>query len=266
MRTSNSTTPVSTDLHVERWGGGTPVVLVHGSLATGAPEWEAQRPLADQGFQLVVFDRRGYGLSPAAPGEDFIADAADIATLLGDGAHLVGHSYGGLGALLAAARRPEATRSLTLLEPAVMSCGLREPLWAQFVDALRAVWGNSELSDHDWVVQFLVAVGSNPAEFPPEFLSEASALAPLLRHGRTPFDADIPFETVRDAPFPKLVVSGGHHAGFDAMCRDLANQIGAATATVQGAGHEVQFAGQPLNDLLVDLWHRTTGQAPRADR
>lgn len=54
------------DLFVERWGTGTPVVLVHGSLATGTDEWQAQRPLADQGFQLVVFDRRGYGQSPAA--------------------------------------------------------------------------------------------------------------------------------------------------------------------------------------------------------
>jgi hypothetical protein len=33
-------------LHVESWGSGTPVVLVHGSLATAADEWQAQRPLA----------------------------------------------------------------------------------------------------------------------------------------------------------------------------------------------------------------------------
>jgi pimeloyl-ACP methyl ester carboxylesterase len=54
------------DLFVESWGEGTPVVLVHGSLATGAEEWEAQRPLADEGFRLLVPDRRGYGKSPAA--------------------------------------------------------------------------------------------------------------------------------------------------------------------------------------------------------
>ena len=84
-------------------------MLVHGSLATGAEEWEAQRPLAEEGFRLLVLDRRGYGQSPAAVGEDFLADADDIAELMGDGAHLVGHSYGGLGAMFAAARRPEAT-------------------------------------------------------------------------------------------------------------------------------------------------------------
>ena len=115
-------------------------MLVHGSLATGAQEWDAQRSLADEGFHLTVFDRRGYGRSPAAPGEDFIVDAVDIAALLGDGAHLVGHSYGGLSALLAAAQRPEATLSLTLLEPPVTTCGLDEPAWSSLVDSLRVFW------------------------------------------------------------------------------------------------------------------------------
>ncbi len=53
-------------LYVEAWGDGTPVVLVHGSLAIGAEEWEAQRPLADEGFRLLVPDRRGYGRSAVA--------------------------------------------------------------------------------------------------------------------------------------------------------------------------------------------------------
>jgi pimeloyl-ACP methyl ester carboxylesterase len=105
------------DLFVHAWGAGTRVVLVHGSLATGADEWQAQRPLADDGFHLLAPDRRGYGQSPPAEGEDFLRDGDDIADLMGNGAHLVGHSYGGLGVMFAAARRPDATLSLTLLEP-----------------------------------------------------------------------------------------------------------------------------------------------------
>ena len=51
----------------------------------------------------------GAGLaSPPADGDDFEVDARDIAEALGDGAHLVAHSYGGVGALLAAAARPQA--------------------------------------------------------------------------------------------------------------------------------------------------------------
>src|SRR3712207_5931664 len=81
-------------LFVESWGSGVPVVLVHGSLATGADEWQAQRPLAEEGFRLLVPDRRGYGRSPTAPCEDFLVDAEDIAELMGAGAHPeIGRAY-----------------------------------------------------------------------------------------------------------------------------------------------------------------------------
>ena len=127
MSTDFRSTPVAGALHVEEWGDGTPVVLVHGSLATAQEEWEAQRPLVDEGFRFLAPDRRGYGRSPAAVGEDFLQDAQDIADLMGDGAHLVGHSYGGLGALVAAALRPEATLSLALLEPGTFALGQDHP-------------------------------------------------------------------------------------------------------------------------------------------
>jgi pimeloyl-ACP methyl ester carboxylesterase len=41
-------------------------------------------------------DRRGFGENSSADGEDFEVDARDIAEALGEGAHLVAHSYGGV--------------------------------------------------------------------------------------------------------------------------------------------------------------------------
>ncbi len=238
---------------MDAWGRGAPVVLVHGSLATGGEEWAAQLPLADEGFRLLVPDRRGYGRSPAATGEDFLADAEDIAEIMGDGAHLVGHSYGGLGVMFAAARRPDATRSLTLLEPAAFALGQRDPAAKSLRGTVRRIW-DQDLSDEEWVVGFLKAVGSNPDEFPPEFLAAALPLVPVLRRGRPPWHPDLPLAQLAAAPFPKLVVSGGHSAGFEAICDDLSEQIGAARAIVEGAGHEVQFTGKPINDVLSALW------------
>lgn len=253
---TTQTRPVS-DLYVESWGDGTPVVLVHGSLATGAEEWEAQRPLAAEGFRLVVADRRGYGRSPAVEGEDFLGDAEDIAELMGDGAHLVGHSYGGLGVLFAAARRPEATRSLALLEPATFALGQDQPAGRALVDAVRGMW-DQESPDGEWVVGFLKAVGSDPDEFPLDFLAAALPLVPVLRRGRPIWYPELPLGELAEAPFPKLVVSGGHSAGFDAICDDLAERIGAAREVVEGAGHEIQFTGEPINEALLALW-RTAG-------
>jgi pimeloyl-ACP methyl ester carboxylesterase len=247
------TAPTTGNLHIKAWGKGTPVVLVHGSLALGAEEWESQRPLAEAGFKLLVPDRRGYGRSPAAEGEDFLRDAEDIVELMEDGAHLVGHSYGSLGALFAAARRPEATLSVTLLEPAAAACGQDHPAGRALVDDIRTMW-HEDAPDDEWVVAFLKAVGSDPDEFPPEFLAAALPLVPVFRRGRPLWNADLPLAELAAAAFPKLIVSGGHSAGLDAICDDLAERIGARRAVVEGAGHEIQFTGEPINDLLLRTW------------
>ena len=220
-------------------------------------EWEAQRPLAHEGFRLLVPDRRGYGRSPGAEGEDFLRDAENIVDLMGDGAHLVGHSYGGLGVLFAAARRPEATRSLALLEPAAFALGQHDPAARALVDSVRGMW-DQDVPDEEWVVGFLKAVGSDPDEFPSEFLAAALPLVPVFRHGRPMWYPELPLAELAEATFPKLVVSGGHSAGFDAICDDLAARIGASRMVVEGAGHEIQFTGKPINDALLALWRAAT--------
>jgi len=234
--------------------------MVHGSLATGADEWQAQRPLADEGFQLLVLDRRGYGKSPALDGEDFVRDGEDIADLMGDGAHLVGHSYGGLGVLFAAARRPDATLSMTLLEPGAFALGQHHPAARALVADIRRLW-DQNLPDQQWVVHFLEAVGSNPDTLPPELISAAVPLVPVLRRGRRIWEPGLPLTEVAAASFPKLVVSGGHSAGFDAICDDLADRISASRMVVEGAGHEIQFTGPPVNQALLALW-----RSARSDR
>jgi pimeloyl-ACP methyl ester carboxylesterase len=241
------------DLYVASHGSGPAVILVHGSLATGRDEWEHQLPLADEGFRLLVVDRRGYGRSPAADGEDFLRDAEDLADIMGEGAHLVGHSYGGLGVMLAAARRPAATRSLALLEPPAISLAQDHPAGQALVDGVRQVWAQ-DLGDREWLVAFLEAVGSDPDALPPELLDAAVPLVPSARRGRPPWDADLPLAELAAARYPKLVVSGRHHEGFEAVCDDLAGRIGASRIVIEGAGHDIQFTGKPINDALLSLW------------
>lgn len=242
-------------LALDAHGTGTRVVLVHGSLATGTDEWEAQRPLADEGFHLLALDRRGYGQSPPARGEDFLRDAEDIAELLGDAAaHVVGHSYGGMGAMLAAARAPGNVLSLTLLEPPTLGLGQHDAAVLKLEQELRDLWAE-DLPDEQWLGRFLSAVGTDPTTLPSEVVSALVPLVPLLRHGRAPWDADLPLAELASAPFPKLVVSGGHSRAFDAMCDDLAARIGASREVIAGAGHEIQFNGPALNRLLLEFWN-----------
>lgn len=244
-----------TDICIDTWGTGTPVVLVHGALATGAEEWQEQRPLADEGYHFRVMDRRGYGSSPAVDGEDFLRDADDIDAVIDDGAHVVAHSYGGLGAMFAAARRPDAIHSLALLEPPAFTMTSDEDA-RRLVDDVRGIW-HEDLSDEQWLERFLEAVGTDPATLPPEIFEAAAPMVPLVRRSRPAWDREPPVADLAAAPFPKLVVSGAHSTGFDAVCDELAEQLDASRAAVEGAGHEIQFTGTPINDLLLDLWRST---------
>ena len=81
-------------LHVTRWGSGSPVLLIHGG-PQGGPNggetaWAKQRPLADEGWELVLPDRPGHARSPSQGPENIEHDAVWVAEMLGDGMHLVG--------------------------------------------------------------------------------------------------------------------------------------------------------------------------------
>ena len=237
------------NLHVQRWGeSGPPVMLVHGSVTNGAMSWPEQRPLAER-WSLWVVDRRGYYPNPPIDREDFEVDAADVAELLGEGMHLVGHSYGGVVALLAAAARPEAVRSLTVIEPPAIGVARDDPVVNSFDAAARDYWKHGPRDPEAFLGGFLKLVGSHApiaTPLPPALLQSAR----LLMVERDPGEAVIPLDTLRNAPFPKLVVSGDHSPFFDKICDRLESGLGAERAVIPGAGHSVQGVGAPFNERL----------------
>ena len=72
---------------------------------------------------------------------------------------------------------------------------------------------------------------------------------------RPPDEARIPLARLRALPFPKLVVSGGHHAAFDAVCDVLERELEAERAALPGAGHAAQRA-PGFNERLVAFLER----------
>ena len=250
-----------TDLHVTELGEGTRAVLVHGSMSDGEDAWGAQRSLADQGYQLLLPDRRGYGRSPRAGGEDYERDAADIAWLLGGGAHLVGHSYGALSALWAAALRPEAVLSLTVVEPPAFGLVGQDPAVKAYMDEFKAVWAAEELSDREFLVEFMLAMGLPREMVSSEDLDTWTPVVPALRHCRPLWDASVPVEVLNSVLFPKLVVSGRHHPAFDAVTSELTQAMGARCVELPGAGHMVQMLGEPFNAELLAFWRAAEASA-----
>jgi pimeloyl-ACP methyl ester carboxylesterase len=238
------------------------IVLVHGSVVGGRGTWAGQRPLADR-FELVVLERPGFPPNPPAERVDFEADAVLVADLLEPGDHLVGHSYGGVITLLAAARRPDELASLTVIEPPATRVAAGRPE----VDAFAA--GGEELyaaaatgTPEVFLRAFLEAVGSEfdpPSPLPPELEQGARALAVE----RGPWEADIPLAALSATPFPKLVVSGAHHPAFDEICDVLERELPAERVVLPGFGHVVQ-RHPDFNATLADFVERAS--ASRAGR
>ena len=79
---------------------------------------------------------------------------------------------------------------------------------------------------------------------------------------RGPWEAQPPLETLRAAPFPKLVVSGGWSAPFDAVCDVLEERLGAERAVLPGMGHSPQLLGAPFNDVLTEFLHQKATPTP----
>lgn len=91
-----------TDLYLKDWdGGGRPVVLIHG-WPLSADSWDPQAiALAEAGFRVIAYDRRGFGRSSQPwSGYDYDTLSDDLAELLeqtgaASDVSLVGFSMGG---------------------------------------------------------------------------------------------------------------------------------------------------------------------------
>ncbi|TML34575.1 MAG: alpha/beta hydrolase [Actinobacteria bacterium] len=237
------------DLDVLTLGSGPRVVLVHGSVVEARRTWRHQLGLAER-WSLLIPNRPGFAGSPPLPRGDFEAEAPLIAELLGEGAHLVGHSYGAVIALLTAATRPEAVRSLTVSEPGALRIASGQPdVDAVIAEGDELYRRGRGLPPREFLRLFRSGVHS-AHETPDELPDWLERGARHVMTERPPWEADVPLEALGAATFPKLVISGGHSAAFEAVCDVLAARIGAERSRIPGRGHTIPSTGEPYNTRL----------------
>ena len=242
-------------LEVERLGEGPPVLFIHGSVVRAARTFRKQRELAER-WELILPNRPGFGASPALERGDFELEAPLFAELLGDGAHLVGHSYGAVIALLVAAQRPEAVRSLTVSEPGCLRVAAGNPeVDEMIVNGDRLFGGADQIPSEDFLRLFRGGAGSAHTT-PAELEGELAHGVELLKRERPPWEAEIPLDRLAAAEFPVLVISGDHSPAFEAVCDALADALSAERAVIPGRGHTIPSTGAPYNELLESFLAR----------
>ena len=107
-------------LHVERQGQGTPLLILHGLFGSGQ-NWKtlAKRALAPH-FDVWAVDLRNHGQSPHTDEFTYQAMAGDIIALIEDEApgpvHLLGHSLGGKVAMHVALLAPHLIAKLIVVD------------------------------------------------------------------------------------------------------------------------------------------------------
>ncbi|MFE5393230.1 alpha/beta fold hydrolase [Streptomyces sp. NPDC056568] len=103
----------------ETEGTGDPLVLLHGGFCTN-DTWGALRPDLAAAHRLFLPERRAHGHTPDVEGPLSYGAMADdtvdfLETVVGEPAHLVGWSDGGVVALLVALARPDLVRKAVVI-------------------------------------------------------------------------------------------------------------------------------------------------------
>ena len=256
------------DLHVDRWGEGERALLVHGSFSYGPLSWAEQRPLAAR-WRLDVVDRRGFGRSPAGDGRvDFERDADDLVGLLAEPAHVLAHSYGAVGAMLAAGRAPGGVLSLTVVEPPAFGLARGVPAVEEFIRRTDAVFhergDGAAGTEEDFLVAFLSSWGLDPAPLPRLNTAARRSVRASMTE-RPPWEADVPLDLLRSAGVRVLVVRGAWGSApaaarslatpaFAAVCDVLEHELGAEGAVFPGASHSPQALGEAFNLRVEAFW------------
>jgi pimeloyl-ACP methyl ester carboxylesterase len=255
---------VESRIHVTRWGTSGPrVVLIHGgvqgSSLSGTRHFAAQQHLASQGFQLVVPDRPGHGQSPSqGRPDDAAADGEWAAELLDGSAHVIGHSFGGCVALAAASRRPDAVRSLTLIEPAMLSLSARNPhVRRMLLRVAAAVLFSLSASAR---MRRLTKILGIPAEIRgTSNADEQRRMGKAVRRVVLPTKKTLELQlaALRERGTSLLVVTGGWSPAVEAGADTVAALGGGRHVVIRSPHHFPQLVSDEFNALFVELAAQT---------
>jgi pimeloyl-ACP methyl ester carboxylesterase len=267
MKTQYLERPEGTLAYSEYGDSSGQLVLMLPGLGALRSEYRYLAPkLGEVGYRAVAVDLRGHGES-SVPWQTY-----DVPSIGGDllaladqldsgGAHLIGTSFGGAAAVWAAAQRPDATHSLTVINPfarmakinpfmnalfwLMMHNPWRVQTWAKYYGSLYPTHKPADFQD------YLHQLKENMAQ--PGRMDAAAALA---FSSRQPSD-----QALRQVEAPTLVIMGSQDPDFPdpaAEGKILAQETGGTLELVEGAGHYPQTEmPEETGKIVMDFLERS---------
>jgi pimeloyl-ACP methyl ester carboxylesterase len=264
-------------LRGEADGFGIPVVFLHAGVTDRRMWSEQMRALAEEGYHVISYDRRGFGETETGdvPFSHLVDLEAVLDRLSIHAAVLVGCSMGGALAIDFAIENPGRTIGLVLIGTAISggdSAEIPEEV-AELEDALdyASERGNLEtvnrIEAHLWLDGPLSESGrvQGPAR---ELFLKMNAIAlhhPDLTQEEEPDDADLSLATIT-AP-TLLVVGELDFPDIIARHEDLSEELENAFAVILEDTAHLPSLERPdlFNPLLLEFLEAVTGQADVGD-
>jgi pimeloyl-ACP methyl ester carboxylesterase len=254
---------VATPLFVEETGEGAPAILLHSSGMSGRQWKRLATALVAKGHRAIVPDLAGHGRSEPWPEPKPFSYAIDVANVLGlvrsiDGqVDLVGHSYGGLLALLVTLAAPARIRSLTVYDP--VAFGALDPTDEEAQRDLTRLppdWGNTTETRDRWLASFVDYWGGDGSwtMLREDARAEFRRVRWVLHEGVVTLSTDTtPLSAYRMLEVPSLLVTGER---TPVAARHVIRRLGEAlptsqTVVVSKAGHMGPLTHADLVNLAI---------------
>ena len=237
------------------------IACVHGDFGNGATSFGKLAAEIGDGYRLIPLDRPGFAPGAVLPARyTFEGDAEALLNQLsctGVAAfHLVGHSYGGLVAIMMARKAPDRIKSLHLIEPPLLQL-LETRDTQQMSRRVQELQAAHRDDDPDATTSaFFEMIGAGHV---PERLrgsdewEQLMSFAPRFARNESPGEFPVQCWEALEARLPIFLYSGGRtHPALQAITRELASSPRVRKHThVAGAGHAVQMAGDDFRLPLL---------------
>lgn len=240
------------ELHYIEKGQGEPLILLHGGVGDYR-SWDLQFDEFAKNYRVISYSRRYHFPNKNTPDSKYkaaITEAEDLAALLRalklERVHLVGHSYGGLTALVFAVKHPKAIRSLVLSEPPahqlVRDLPGGEMLYQEFMTSMKSVVEAFKQADDRKAMSIFSAVLGRDLDKMPLSLVERTMQNAVAIRAINEYSEPFPKiseKKLRRLKIPTLIVTGENTVGIHKLVnQELLRLIpNAKESVIPNSGH-----------------------------